>query len=150
LKSSVRPLTTVERAVALREVEAFRGVPMDQLAHVAAAARDEWCPADSMLFREGDPPGSLYVILQGKIRLERKGQVVGDAGANEPLGTWSLFYDHPRRAGARVVEDARVLVLDRDDFYDVLSEHVEVTRSLVQELVRRLLELAGLGEEGSS
>jgi len=148
LKGSIRPLTTVERAIALREVDAFRGVPMDQLAHVAAVAHDEWFPADSMLFNEGDPPGSLYVILQGKIRLLRKGETVGEAGENEPLGTWSLFDDHPRRAGARVIEDARVLVLDRDDFYDVLSEHVEVTQSLVKELVRRLMELAGLVEEG--
>jgi len=147
LTPGVRPLTTVERAIALREVNAFRGVPMEQLAHVAAVARDEWFPAKSLLFQEGDPPGSLYVILQGKVGLERKGASIGEAGANEPLGTWSLFDDYPRRATARVVEDARVLILDRDDFYDVLTDHVEVTRSLVQELVRRVMELAGLDEE---
>jgi CRP-like cAMP-binding protein len=122
---------------------------MDQLAHVASVARDEWCPADSLLFKEGDPPGSLYVILRGKILLERRGEVIDEAGEREPLGTWSLFGDHPRRATARVIEDARVLVLDRDDFYDVLTEHVEVTRSLVQDLVGRLMELAGLTEEES-
>jgi len=147
LSPALRPLTTVERAIALREVNAFRGVPMEQLAHVAAAARDEWCPAGGLLFEEGDPPGSLYVILHGKISLERNGAVIGEAGENEPLGTWSLFDDHPRRATARIVEDARVLILERDDFYDVLSEHVEVTRSLVQELVRRVMELAGFTEE---
>ena len=144
MSPTLRPLTTVERAVALREVNAFRRVPMEQLAHVAAAAHDQWCPAGSLLFEEGDPPGSLYVILQGKISLERAGKAIGEAGENEPLGTWSLFDDHPRRASARVVEDTRVLVLDRDDFYDVLSEHVEVTRCLVQDLVKRLIELTGL------
>ena len=65
----------------------------------------------------------------------------------EPLGTWSLFIDHPRRGTAEVIQDARVLVLDRDDFYEVLAEQVEVTRSMVQDLVGRLLELAGLTEE---
>jgi CRP-like cAMP-binding protein len=145
---SARPMTAVQRAISLREVEAFRRVPMQQLAHVAAAAREEWFPAGHVLFKEGDSPGSLYVILEGRIRLERGDLVFGEAGAGEPLGTWSLFDDHPRRATAVAEEDARVLVLDRDDFYDVLAEHVEVTRSMVQDLVQRLLDLTGLGDEG--
>ena len=142
-----RPMTVVERAVALRKVEAFRAVPIDQLAHVAAVAREEAFQAGSSLFHEGDPPESLYVVLAGKIRLHRKGSVFGEATAGEPLGTWSLFIDHPRRGTAEVAEDARVLVLDRDDFYEVLAEQVEVTRSMVQDLVGRLLDLAGLTEE---
>jgi len=136
--------TTVERAVALRKVDAFSKVPIDQLAHVAAAAREEGCPAGSCLFREGEPPGSLFIILEGRVALEREGREFAEAVAGEALGTWSLFDDHPRRATARVVEDARVLVLDRDDFYEVLSENIEVLRSLVKNLVTRLHELTGL------
>jgi CRP-like cAMP-binding protein len=146
----IRPMTVVERAVALRKVEAFRAVPIDQLAHVATVAREESLPAGSVLFREGDPPDSLFVMLDGKIRLLRGGRPFGEAVAGEPLGTWSLFIDHPRRATAEVVENTRVLVLDREEFYEVLAEQVEVTRSMVQDLVSRLLELAGLTEEGSA
>jgi CRP-like cAMP-binding protein len=86
-------------------------------------------------------------MLEGKIRLLRGGRAFGEAVAGETLGTWSLFIDHPRRATAEVVENTRVLVLDREDFYEVLAEQVEVTRSMVQDLVGRLLELAGLTEE---
>ncbi len=138
----------MERAIALRKVDAFSNVPIDQLAHVAAASREETCPAGSVLFREGEPPGGLYVILEGQVALERDGRQFGTAVSGEALGTWSLFDDHPRRATARVVEDALVLVLNRDDFYEVLAENVEVTRSLVQDLVSRLHELTGaeLGE----
>jgi len=145
-----RRMTVVERAVALRSVEAFRSVPIDQLAHVAAVARENAYSAGSVLFREGDAPLSLFVLLDGKIRLERRGKVFAEAVAGEPLGTWSLFIDRPRRATAHVVEQARMLVLDRDDFYEVLAEQVEVTRSLVQDLVSRLIELAGLSDEESS
>jgi len=142
-----RPMTIVERAIALRGVEAFRAVPMDQLAHVAAVAREETFPAGSVLFHEGDPPENLFVLLSGRIRLMRRGRGFGEARAGEPLGTWSLFIDHPRRATAEVLEDSSVLVLDREEFYEVLAERVEVTRSMVQDLVGRLLELTGLSEE---
>lgn len=136
--------TTVERAIAFRDVEAFRAVPIEQLAHIAAVAREEIFPAGATLFREGDPAGSLYVILEGNIRLEHDGKTFGEATAGEPLGTWSLFDDHPRRATAHVVDETIALVVERDDFYDVLSEHIEITRTLVQYLVRRLLELSGV------
>ena len=142
-----QPKTAVQRAISLREVEAFRSVPMEELAYIAAAAREEWYPSGSVLFREGDPPGALFVILEGRIQLERGGEVVAEAGAGEPLGTWSLFEEHTRRATAAVVEDARVILLEREDFYEVLTEHVEITRSLVQDLVRRLTELTGLGRQ---
>jgi CRP-like cAMP-binding protein len=144
MSQSVQPLTTVERAIALRKVDAFGGVPMEQLTHIASVARDEWCPADTLLFREGDPPGSLYVILEGRILLKRNDEVLAEALPHESLGVWSLFDEHPPRPPAEVAEDTRVIVLERDDFYDVLSEHVEVTRCLIQDLVKRLVELTGL------
>ena len=43
-----------------------------------------------------------------------------------------------------------LLVLDRDDFYEVLAEHVEITRSLVQDLVKRLLDITQPGGERAS
>ena len=144
-----RPLmTAVERAIALRNVEAFRGVPMEQLAHVAAVAREQSYPEGSMLFDEGEPPGSLVVILEGRVLLERGANVFAEALAGEPLGTWSLFDDRPRKAGARAAEPTRVLLLDREDFYDVLAEHVEITKGLVQDLVRKLVAMSGLDDGG--
>ena len=140
-------MTAVERAIALRGVEAFQGVPMNQLAYVAAAATEEWFEDGECLFRQGEPPGSLFVILDGRVRLERDGETFGDAGPGEALGTWSLFDDHPRRATATSEGNTRALALDRDDFYDVLSEHVEIARSLVQDLVRKLMKLTGLDVE---
>jgi ATP/ADP translocase len=142
--------TVVERAIALRKVEAFRAVPIDQLAHIASAARESTYPAGEALFSEGETPQYLFVILSGRIGLRRDGKPFGEAGPGEALGMWALFDDNPRRATAMVTEDARVLELERDDFYEVLSEHVEITRSLVQDLVKRLLELTQLAGEGES
>lgn len=138
-----RRMTGVERAIALRGVEAFRSVPMEQLAHVASVSREELYPAGAELFREGDPPGGLFVILEGSVRLERSGRTFGEAAAGETLGAWALFDDHPRRATAVASSETRVLLLEREPFFDVLSERIEIVGSLFQELVRRLIDVAG-------
>ena len=65
-----QPKTAVQRAISLREVEAFRSVPMEELAYIASAAREEWYPSGSVLFREGDPPGALFVILDQALKLK--------------------------------------------------------------------------------
>jgi CRP-like cAMP-binding protein len=140
-------MTAVERAIALREVEAFRSVPMEQLAHVAAASREERFAEGSVFFREGDPPGGLLVVLEGAVRLERGGKVLGEAVAGETLGAWSLFDEHRRRATAMAARDTRVLILEREAFYEVLSEHVEIVKSMFRDLVHRLLALAGPADE---
>jgi CRP-like cAMP-binding protein len=36
-----------------------------------------------------------------------------------------------------------VLAIDREDFFDVLAEHSEISRSLMRDLVGRLRTLAG-------
>ena len=142
--SEMPKMRGLERAIALRGVEAFAEVPMEQLAFLAEVARESWHDAGTTLFDQGDPPGALYVLLEGRVSLFRDEAHFGDATAGEALGTWSLFEDHPRRATARVEEPVRVLELPRDAFYDVLADHAEITRSLVQHLVRRLTQLAGL------
>lgn len=137
-------LTPMERVLELRRVEAFRRVPMEHLASLGEVVREEWRPAGSYLFREGDPPGALYVLLAGRVALERDGARLAEAGPGEALGTWSLFDDRPRRADARVAEDCRLLTLGREDFEEELSEHVEIVRALVRDLVGRLVEAAGI------
>lgn len=143
-------LSGVERTLALRKTEAFRSVPMEQLIALADVAQEQWHPAGEVLFRAGDPAGNLFVVLSGRVVLERDGRKLAEAGPEESLGTWSLFDDAPRRVTATVVEPVRLLVLEREDFFEELTEHMEITRSLVQDLVRRLTGLAGLDTESDS
>jgi AAA family ATP:ADP antiporter len=136
-------MTLLDRAVALRGVDAFRGVTTDQLALIAAIAHERVLPEGSLLFDEGAPPDSLFVVLDGSVALTRQGAPMGTVGGGEALGTWSLLDDEPRSARAIAAAPVRVLAIDREDFFDVLAEHSEISRSLMRDLVGRLRTLAG-------
>jgi HEAT repeat protein len=137
-------MSLLDRAVALRTVDAFRGVTTDQLALIAAIAHERVLPEGSVLFDEGQPPDSLFVVLDGQVALSRQGKPMGAIAGGEALGTWSLLDDEPRQARAVAAGGPiRVLAIDREDFFDVLAEHNEISRSLMRDLVGRLRTLAG-------
>jgi CRP-like cAMP-binding protein len=62
--------------------------------------------------------------------------------AGSALGMWTLFEDQPRRVSAVALEPTRALVVDREDFFDVLGEHVSIVRSVLGDLVQRLHNVA--------
>ncbi len=44
---------------------------------------------------------------------------------------------------AKTVEDTRLLRIVRDDFYDLLSDNVEITAAIFSTLVKRFRKLVG-------
>lgn len=140
----VAAMTVVEKVVALQGVEVFRETPPEQLAQVASVAREVTFPVDSVLCKQDEPPGDLFVLLDGKVALERDGGSVGELGRGDALGTWGLFEDEPWTFTARTLEETRTLRIDRWGFEEVLDEHPEIARSLIQQLIRRLRKLAGV------
>jgi len=84
----------------------------------------------------------MFVLLGGKVRAERNGAEFGELGQGDALGTWGLFEDEPWKVSAIAVEDTPVLRIDRTGFEDALQENPEIARSLIQQLIRRLRELA--------
>ena len=128
----------VDKVMALKAVEALRAVPTEQLSHVAQVARGRVYAGSETLFREGDPPGPLYILTRGRVALRRGTVTTAELGAGSPLGTWSLFDDQPRTNDAVALEETEVLVVDREDFYEAIAEHPEIARSLMTDMVRRL------------
>lgn len=81
---------------------------------------------------------SMYGALEGRIRLHRGDIEIGIVETKGAMGAWALMDDDPRVANAEVVEDAKLLRIDKDDFIDLLSDHVEITQGLLRTLTKRL------------
>ncbi len=134
-------MTLVEKVLALRGLDLFRGVPAEQLSLVAALARTVVLPAGTELCRQDDPPGDMFVLLEGAAELERDGRTLGRLGTGEAVGAWGLFEDDPRPFTARATSETIALRIDRGGFEDVWIENPQLARSLVSQLVRRIREL---------
>lgn len=131
-------LSIVEKVIILQNVDVFSEIPTEHLSYLAAIAEEASFARGEDVYKVNDPSDALYIVLDGRVRLHRDGSDITVASANEPFGTWALFDDTPRVATATAEEDTRALCVHRDDFLDLLSDHVRITEGVIKTLVSRL------------
>lgn len=131
----------VEKVIALEGVELLKNLNPDQLARIATIAKEVHFSPGKMILDPGKPPDALYVILDGAIEIGQKDSPLTIARQNDVLGAWALFDTEPMPMAAKTVEDTRLLRIGRDDFYDLLSDNMEITAAIFAIVVKRLRQL---------
>lgn len=127
----------------LRGVPLFRELADDELGRVAGVARERTYPRNSMILFEDDPGDALYVVVGGQVKVVLIGEdgrevILSVLGPGDFFGEMSLIDDEPRSANVIAMEDARLLVLRREDFHHALEEHPRIAIGLLRALSRRL------------
>ncbi len=138
-------LSTLDKAIRLQKVELFGDMETDALALAASIAGQIHCPAATVLFKESGSTDALYVVLGGRVQLTRGTREIFSVGPGETLGNWALFDDQPSVATATCVEETWLLKIEREDFYDLLADHAEMTQRMFKALVKRVRSLLALG-----
>ena len=134
-------LNVVEKVIALEAVDLLHSLTPEQLSRIASIAREVKFPPGKAVLEPNRPQDSLYVIVDGSVELSRDGELLHTAGQNEVLGAWALFDEEPMAVLARTVEDTRLLRIGRDDFYDLLSDNVEITAAIFSTMAKRFRKL---------
>lgn len=91
--------------------------------HASGAMRDY--PANCTLFSEGDPGGSLFVILSGKVAVWKKAgpsdqRLLATLLPGDIIGEISLVDASPRSALALTVSECKMFELSRRDLMAVI------------------------------
>lgn len=136
--------SVIEKVIFLQDIEVFKEVRVEDLAHLAMIAEEVSFLPGSTLYEMNESADSLYLVINGKVRLHRNGQEISVAGSREAVGTWALFDNEPRVATATALEETQALRISREDFYDLLSDHVRIAEAVLRSLARRLRALSDL------
>jgi serine/threonine protein phosphatase PrpC len=96
-------------------------------------------PGD-VIFREGDPGEALFVILAGKVRVDRGGEAINVLRAGEVFGEMSLVRNRPRSATVVAVEGSELLMLHRRDFETFLRDETRLGVKILSHFVHVLAE----------
>ena len=121
----------------------FQGVDPDAAESLAKELEYVEARKGEIIFNEGDPGDSLYIVLSGKIKLGRRAadgrqNLIALTGPSDMIGELSLFDPGPRTATATAVTDARLARLRKTALRPWLTNRPEIAEQLLRVLARRL------------
>ena len=126
----------------LRESELFKGLSEDVLKAVLLQSSTQNCPDGDVLFEQGTPGDSLFVVKSGVVEISaRTGEeitVLAYLGRGECIGEVALLTGSARTATARVPERAELLVISGEVFEDLIANVPAFLKQLCVILARRL------------
>jgi len=105
---------------------------------VAALLEEVPLAAGQTIFEKGDPGDSLYIIVEGEVRVHDGGRTLNHLYAGDVFGEMALLEPEPRVASVTAVVDTQLLGLGQEPFYELLAERSEVARGIIQVLCRHL------------
>lgn len=133
--------TVIEKVIFLQNVDIFQDVPTEDLAYLAAIAEELSFARGEVIYREHEPSDSMYLVLEGQVRLHQNDLTIDTKGPRGAFGTWALFDEAPRVVTATVESDCQLLRIDREDFFDLLADHTRITQGIFKAVVQRLRKL---------
>jgi hypothetical protein len=113
------------RVAFLKQSHLFRGVSDKDLAAVAEIMKENTYTAQEMIFSEGSPADSFYMIYRGRIHLTRRAKDrslnVATLFPGDYFGERGLLKGGIRNATARAEPDTTLLILYRTEFKKLLN-----------------------------
>ena len=74
------------------------------------------------LAREGEPMASCYLLVRGRVRISRRGVVLGEAESGSLVGLEALLSQDQMGLGVAAVTDVLALQLDADTLVGILGD----------------------------
>ena len=121
----------------------FQGVPAEDAELIAGQFDILDVPRGTVVFHEGEPGDSLYIVLGGKIKLGRRTadgreNLVAVMGPSDQFGELSLFDPGPRTSTAVAVTDARLARMSKQALRTWITQRPQIAEQLLRVVARRL------------
>jgi CRP-like cAMP-binding protein len=122
----------------LRRVPLFADCAKVDLTKIERLVEDMELPAGHVLTRQGRPGDEFFVIVDGKVRVDRDGMRIDTLGPGDYLGEISLVDHRPRTATAVCETACRVLVLGHREFHTLMADEPRIAEAVMRSLAERL------------
>jgi NTE family protein/lysophospholipid hydrolase len=96
-----------------------------------------------VLFRQGDPGDSLYIVMSGRLRAVVRDaggseRTVGDVTRGESVGEMALFTGEDRSASIHALRDTELIRFSKPAFEEIMAKYPQVVMQITRILVHRL------------
>lgn len=131
-------MLTLEKVIILKSVEIFRALPEEHLVELAGILKAREVHAGETIIREGDVGTSMFILVEGRVRVHRQQKEVAILGNREVFGELAALDPEPRSASITALEETVLFELDGAALYELMADHIEAARGIIRVLCRRL------------
>lgn len=137
MHESVKDTDLAEKVAMLKTVQVFAETDEDVLVNIARVLTQEDYPKDALIIRKGDPGDSMYIIVDGAVRVHDGAYTFVVLRTRNVFGEYALLDTKPRSADVTTLTTTRLWKLDQEVFYEVMMNHIQIMRGILKELIRR-------------
>jgi CRP/FNR family transcriptional regulator, dissimilatory nitrate respiration regulator len=124
-------------------VPLFAGLPADSVSDLLSESQVIRAEAGTQLFNQGEPASRFYVQLDGQVELfvltqDNRESVIDILAGGETFAEEAIFDTGVYPVGAKVVSDARLIVVEAQPFMDRLSEEFHLVVAMMGGMSRHL------------
>ena len=128
----------------LTRLPLFAGVSPEMLERLEHRMRRREFAPRSVIVREGSNDGSAFLVLSGRVAVQRKDPdsgiefLLAELGEGELVGEMALLTRKPRTASVIALEATTCGIIEQSDFDQLLTEHPPAARAMMAALANRL------------
>ncbi len=126
-----------EKIILLRDIPMFRGLSWKMLSLIAPYLEEIYYEADTEIFHKGEIGTSLNIVLGGEIRIHDDGQPLAVLKARDVFGEIAVLLTETHAGTATTLEETSLLRLEQDILYELMSENIEIAKSLIRTVAKR-------------
>jgi CRP/FNR family cyclic AMP-dependent transcriptional regulator len=95
----------------------------------------------ALVVKEGIAGTVFFVVLEGKVRVTRKGRTIARLGKHDFFGELSLIDGGPRTADVVTEASSRMLTLSRTEFRKLLDSEPKLSSRILETMADRVRKL---------
>jgi hypothetical protein len=122
----------------LAKAPLFSALPRELLESLLASGEERSFQPGETIVRQGESGEDLYVILEGRVRVERDGRAVESFGEGEFFGEVAVLDGRPRSADVVAETAVRTIGLSREVVREALEREPRAAWEMLQVLASRL------------
>lgn len=127
-----------ERLQILKNIDLFESFNEQDLSSFAENLTELSLAPEDILFSEGDSGQEMFILLEGQLKILKKGRVIAVTEAVDYVGEMALIEDKPRSATVEALMPCLLLIITYDNFQASFARQPESLLSLIKSLSRKI------------
>jgi CRP-like cAMP-binding protein len=131
-------LLTIEKVLLVKSAGIFAEIPDECLVEVASALQELAVEPGTEIIKKGELGTSLYIVVEGRVRVHDGDKVLAELGPPEVFGELSALDPEPRMASVTALEPAHLFRISQQALFELMSEQAAIMKGIIRVLCRRL------------